>query len=63
MKNSDKLVLRPEQVAEVLRIGRTKVFELIGRGELPVLRLGRSVRISRRALEAWIEARSRDDVA
>ena len=39
----------------MLGIGRSKVFEMLRAGRLPVLRMGRSVRIPRRALTAWIE--------
>ncbi len=30
----DKLLLKPEEAAELLSIGRSKVYELIGTGEL-----------------------------
>jgi excisionase family DNA binding protein len=56
----ESLLLRAEEVARLLSIGRTKVYELIGRGELPVVRIGRSVRIPRRALEEWIRERAAD---
>lgn len=45
----------PAQAAAVLGIGRTKVYELIGRQELPVLHIGRSVRIPIEAIDAWIK--------
>jgi excisionase family DNA binding protein len=51
-------LLRVEEVAWVLQIGRTKVYELIGAGELPVVRIGRSVRIPRHWLERWIAERT-----
>jgi len=38
------------EVAELLGIGRTKTYELIARGELPVLRVGRCVRVPRSGL-------------
>ncbi|HLH67771.1 MAG TPA: helix-turn-helix domain-containing protein [Candidatus Dormibacteraeota bacterium] len=45
------------KVARLLGIGRTKVYELIGRGELPVVRIGRLVRVPRAELERWIRDR------
>lgn len=51
----DDEVLRPEDVQRILRIGRSKVYEMIARGELPVIRIGRVVRVPRRELERWIE--------
>ena len=51
-------LLRVEEAARVLGVGRSKAFEMLRAGELPVVRMGRSVRIPRRALAAWIEART-----
>ena len=43
------------QVAEELRIPRTRAYELIGRGELPAVRLGtRSIRVHREQLERFL---------
>lgn len=47
-------LLRVEEAAKVLGVGRTKVYELIGRGEMPVVRIGRCVRIPRQTLDQWI---------
>lgn len=47
-------LLRVEQAAKVLGVGRTKVYELIGRREMPVVRIGRCVRIPRQTLDQWI---------
>jgi len=58
MDETVRELLRAEEVALVLGIGRSKVFELLRAGELPVIRLGRSVRIPRRALDEWIERRT-----
>jgi excisionase family DNA binding protein len=54
----DRELLRAEEAARVLGVGRSKVFEMLRAGELPVVRMGRSVRIPRRALIEWIEART-----
>ena len=51
----EQLLLRPTEVARVLGIGRSTVYELIHAGELPTIHVGRAVRISRRAVETWIE--------
>jgi excisionase family DNA binding protein len=48
-------LLRAEEVGRVLRIGRTKTFELLVSGELPVVRIGRVVRVSKAALDRWID--------
>jgi len=50
-------LLRIREVAALLGIGRTKAWQLVATGEIPAVRLGRCVRIPRKALERWIEAR------
>jgi len=50
----DKLLLRPVEAAEVIGISRTKIYELLARGELPSVRIGASVRVPVEALRAWI---------
>jgi len=54
--HGEPLLLRVEEAARLLRISRSRMFELIAAGAVPgVVRIGRSVRISRRTLEAWVE--------
>jgi excisionase family DNA binding protein len=53
---SERLLLRVEEVAETLGIGRSKTYELIAAGELPVVRLGRCVRVPAAAVRHWVEA-------
>jgi excisionase family DNA binding protein len=38
-------LLRAEEVAQLLGVGRSKVFEMIRSRELPMIRMGRSVRV------------------
>jgi excisionase family DNA binding protein len=54
----DDELLRPDEVQRILRVGRSKVYDMIAREELPVIRIGRAVRIPRGALERWIEERT-----
>ncbi len=51
----EPLLLRPTEVATLLGLGRSTIFALLAAGELPVIRIGRSVRVPRGALEHWIE--------
>ena len=50
----EPLLLRAGDVAKLLGLGRSKVFAMLAVGELPVIRIGRSVRVPRAALEDWI---------
>ena len=56
-----RLLLRIPEVMSMLGLGRTKIYELIATRELPVIRVGKAVRISIVALEKWIEERQRED--
>lgn len=50
----EKLTLRPMECAELLGIGKSKVYNMLKRGQLPSVRLGHSVRVPVDALRAWI---------
>jgi len=56
----ERVLLRAEEVANILGLGRSKVYELIMTRQLPVVRIGRLVRVPRPALERWIEEQTRD---
>ena len=51
------LLLSIPDVAATLGLGRSKVYELIAKEGLPVVRFGRSVRISAVSLQKWVEQR------
>jgi len=51
---AQRLLLRVGEAAELLGVSRTKLYSMIGTGEISTIRLGGSVRISRAALEEWI---------
>lgn len=48
------LVLTVEEAAELLRIGRGAAYEAARRGQLPTIRIGRSLRVPRHALEGML---------
>ncbi len=49
------LTLSVTEAARLLGISRAFAYELVARGELPSLRLGRRVVVPRRALEQLVE--------
>lgn len=55
----EKLLLRPDEAAEVLGIGRSKTYQLLATGTIPSVRIGKSVRVSADVLRLWV----RDQVA
>jgi excisionase family DNA binding protein len=48
-------LLRVEEAAEWLGLGRTKAYELVFTGALPSVTIGRSRRVPLTALEAFVE--------
>lgn len=49
--------LKVPEVAEELRIARSRAYELVADGEIPAVKIGRSVRVSRKELDRWLEDR------
>ena len=49
------MLLTVRDVEAELQLGRTRTYELIRSGQIPVIRLGRSVRVPREALRQWID--------
>ena len=50
-----RLLLKLPQVVERAGLSRSTIYELIASGEIPVVRIGRAVRVPAAALEAWVE--------
>jgi excisionase family DNA binding protein len=48
-------VLRVAEVASVLRIGRNAAYALVASGDLPSIRVGRSVRVTRASLAIFLD--------
>ena len=59
-ENEDRLLLRLPEVAARLGLGRTTVYDLVQRGDLPVVRVGRAVRVPVDALQRWVERQTED---
>jgi excisionase family DNA binding protein len=45
-----------EEAARILGVGRTAAYDAARRGEIPSIRIGRAVRVPRRALERLLDA-------
>ncbi len=54
MSHHQVLVLTIPEAATLLRISRGLAYELARRNELPVIRLGRRIVVSRRALDDYL---------
>lgn len=48
-------VLTPKEIQSILGIGRRQTYELLNSGEIQVIRVGRSMRISKRVFLSWLK--------
>ncbi|NAZ80803.1 helix-turn-helix domain-containing protein [Kineococcus sp. R8] len=59
----EKLLLSPEEAAEVLGVGRSTVYDLMRMRLLPSVKIGRSRRIPVEALRQYVQRLTTSDVA
>jgi excisionase family DNA binding protein len=59
----EPLLLTIPQVATMLELGRTKVYDLIEREGLPSIKLGTARRVPVKALQEWLEQRQGKSIA
>lgn len=59
----ERWLLKADEVAVLLGLGRSKVFAMIWAHELPVVRLGRAVRVPRDRLIECIRERTAESMA
>jgi excisionase family DNA binding protein len=53
-----KEMLRAEDIAPMLGVSRSRIYQLVRAGTIPAVRDGRVVWIPRRAMELWLERTS-----
>jgi len=51
----EELLLKPDEVADILKISKAQTYALLKRGEIPVIRLGTLVRVRPRDLEKYVD--------
>lgn len=53
----DRLLLRIDEAAKLLGLGRSKAYQMAASGELPTVKIGtRSTRVPAEALQEWVKA-------
>jgi len=50
----EKLVYTVREIAKILGIGINSAYDLIHQNKVPYIKLGRKIRIPKRAFEAWL---------
>ncbi len=58
----EPLLLRADEAAVALGLGRSTIYELLASGKLPAIRFGRAIRVPKAALEAWIREQTAANV-
>jgi excisionase family DNA binding protein len=55
LPTSPRILLRVHEAAELLGVSRAMLYQMLAAGQtIPVVRIGRCVRIPRAELEAWV---------
>lgn len=57
MKDSDKLLYKVKRVENLLDISKTTVYKLINKGELELVKVGNSSRITASSVDLYIESK------
>ena len=59
MENTERLLLRPTEVAELIGASKSRVYEMLATNQLPYIEIGnsRTKRVPLAALRHWIEER------
>ena len=52
-------LMRVSEAAALMSVSRSKAYEMAARREIPTVALGKSVRVPRRRLLAWLEQNTR----
>lgn len=50
----ERLLLRPSEAAELIGIGRSKMYQLLASGEIGTVRVGSSIRVPLDKLRQWV---------
>ena len=53
----EERLLKPAEVADILQVSRAMAYKLLNQGEIPSVRIGKSVRVRRADLERYINER------
>lgn len=54
----DVVLLRAVEVARLLGLSRSQTYSMMATGRLPVIRIGRAVRVPKRALADWVKTKT-----
>ena len=61
--NDSQQFLRPLDIAPLLGVSTSRVYQLIAAGEIPATKVGGSIRIPRDAWQEWLRDRAAEALA
>ena len=59
----ERILYRPAEAAKAIGISRSRIYELIARGEIPSIRVGGVVRVPVASLQGWVNQKISDRAA
>jgi DNA binding domain, excisionase family len=62
LNSIDREVLTVGELAELLRVGKNRAYELVTTKAIPSFRIGSSIRVYRPAVTRWIESQCEFEV-
>ncbi len=57
-KPPERLTITVKELAQLLGLGVNKAYTLVKEGRIPSIRIGRQIRISKKALNDWLDRES-----
>jgi len=57
----EPMLLRPMDVADLLGISKSKIYELLASGAIPSIRIGKSIRIPTEELRKWVATHTQSE--
>jgi excisionase family DNA binding protein len=58
----DPLLLKPGEAADLLGVSRSTIYQLLGSGQVPSMRVGKLLRVPAAALQRWVNERAAEAV-
>jgi prophage regulatory protein len=58
----EKLLLKPNEAADAIGVGRSKIYQLLAAGTIPSIRINSSLRVPVDGLKKWIAETARGGV-
>lgn len=57
---SSKRTYTVEEIAKILDIGRTSAYNLVKQGKFYYVKIGTSIRISKKSFDSWLDNNSKE---